>query len=618
LNLNQFQGFMGLKKSGRESCLQFCMEQKKMNMISTGTFLNEMEASDKQNNLLVKKLVGAWEQKNSKTARAGGVSLMALSLAACGSSDDTSDTVSYTQLQYDNAKTVASSTALTDAGSTTHATVDAAITSNDASITSAATTAATTTALTDAGSTTHATVDAAITSNDASIASAATTTALTDSGSTAHATVDAAITSNDASAISLSYRDAAATLGVTGTSTMTNAELITAIKTANDSAIAAGVDLTSNDTAAINAAVAADTAFNNLAELIAAYNDAANPPTLTTGRDILTGDGTNQNFNAGTANTLNATDSITDSSTTDSDSLTANIGGSLGLNLTNVEELVFNVTATSTLDFTDVSGTTSISNTANTAGADLVLDNLGSVPTVSISSNDDDTTINFTNAALASASDSLTVNLSSMTGASNVIVTSDAGTNTLETLTVNSNGVPNTVSDIQTTSAGVTTLNIAGTKDLTISTALDNEVVTVAITNTGATTLLVGTGTVSVTGSSGAEDVTGGTGANTISLGAGDDTIQFAANNLTSADTVAGGDGADSITFTTGNETIVLADFTNVTSVETITAAANIGIAGNIGALAAAAGVNTVTFADGGNNDSLTVDAEFTMHLQLT
>ena len=59
-----------------------------MNMISTGAFLVETDASTKQNEL-VKKLTAAWEKKNSKTARAGGASLMALSLAACGGEDDT-------------------------------------------------------------------------------------------------------------------------------------------------------------------------------------------------------------------------------------------------------------------------------------------------------------------------------------------------------------------------------------------------------------------------------------------------------------------------------------------------------------------------------------------------
>ena len=57
-----------------------------MNMISTGAFLTEMDASASKNDL-VTKLVAAWEKKNAKVARAGGVSLMALSLAACGSSD---------------------------------------------------------------------------------------------------------------------------------------------------------------------------------------------------------------------------------------------------------------------------------------------------------------------------------------------------------------------------------------------------------------------------------------------------------------------------------------------------------------------------------------------------
>ena len=61
-----------------------------MNMISTGAFQKEMDASSKTETL-VEKLVSAWEKKNAKVARAGGVSLMALSLAACGSSDDSSD-----------------------------------------------------------------------------------------------------------------------------------------------------------------------------------------------------------------------------------------------------------------------------------------------------------------------------------------------------------------------------------------------------------------------------------------------------------------------------------------------------------------------------------------------
>jgi hypothetical protein len=96
------------------------MEQKTMNMISTGAFLNEMDTSEKQNNV-VKKLVGAWEKKNTKVARAGGVSLMALSLAACGSDDatttstSTSTTTTTTTTPAVTAKTITLTTGI-DAG----------------------------------------------------------------------------------------------------------------------------------------------------------------------------------------------------------------------------------------------------------------------------------------------------------------------------------------------------------------------------------------------------------------------------------------------------------------------------------------------------------------------
>ena len=76
-------------------------------MISTGAFQIEMAASDKQDTL-VNKLVSAWEKKNAKVARAGGVSLMALSLAACGSDSDSTST--------DSTSTSTDTTTVTAAG----------------------------------------------------------------------------------------------------------------------------------------------------------------------------------------------------------------------------------------------------------------------------------------------------------------------------------------------------------------------------------------------------------------------------------------------------------------------------------------------------------------------
>jgi len=66
-----------------------------MNMISTGAFQTEVDASSKQQTI-AGKFAAVWEKKNARAARAGGVSLMALSLAACGSDDATTTTTTTT------------------------------------------------------------------------------------------------------------------------------------------------------------------------------------------------------------------------------------------------------------------------------------------------------------------------------------------------------------------------------------------------------------------------------------------------------------------------------------------------------------------------------------------
>jgi hypothetical protein len=111
-----------------------------MNMISTGAFLPETDASTKQSEL-VKKLTAAWEKKNSKTARAGGASLMALSLAACGGEDNTPFSAADVSAAETAAAAAATTAALTGADGTVYASVDAAVTSNDTAIADAATAA---------------------------------------------------------------------------------------------------------------------------------------------------------------------------------------------------------------------------------------------------------------------------------------------------------------------------------------------------------------------------------------------------------------------------------------------------------------------------------------------
>ena len=559
-----------------------------MNMISTVPFYGEMDEAKNQAEL-VKKLTAVWEKKNSKAARAGGVSLMALSLAACGGSDDTP----YSEAD----KTAAVTTALTDASGTKHATVDAAITSND--------TAAIATALTDASGTKHATVDAAITSNDTAIADAVDTSA------------------DDAAAISLSYRNAAAELGVTGTSTMTDAELITAIKTANDTAVADAVDTSVDDAAAINAAVVAlgIAGVNTLAQLNTAYDLLANPSTytLTTGTNLFTGSASANTFDATTSNSLNNGDVLDGGDGADTINVALN-GANVAVNSTSIETFdITNVTAASTLNMASASGVTSIASTSSTAA--LTLNNLQSIPTVTINTNSSVTTLNFADAALAGSSDGLTINLQGITDAAgadtgDIVVSRAAGaTNNLEAITLNSTTVANSVETLSTGGVNVTTLNVTGDQDLTITDALDTDYTVVnAASFTGGLTATLSATATTFTGGAGADVMTMGGADDAMTMGGGNDIVSLTTAQAVATTSIAGGDGTDSIRFS-DDATVVDADFTLMTSVETVTADADILLGVTLGALASSAGVSTVTLTDTGGNDTVTAGAGFTNNL---
>jgi hypothetical protein len=84
-----------------------------MNMISTGAFQTEMDASSKQPTL-AEKFAAVWEKKNAKAARAGGVSLMALSLAACGSDSTTTTATATTTTTATDTTTTTTTTVVAD------------------------------------------------------------------------------------------------------------------------------------------------------------------------------------------------------------------------------------------------------------------------------------------------------------------------------------------------------------------------------------------------------------------------------------------------------------------------------------------------------------------------
>jgi hypothetical protein len=571
LNLNKWRlcRFNKAANIGQGSLPSVLYGANKMNMISTGAFLTEIKTSEKKS-ALVSELVSAWEKKNSKVARAGGVSLMALSLAACGSSDDTSDAVSYTQAQLDVAKTGASQTALTDSGGTVHADVNAAITSNDAAVI---------------------------------------------------AGVDSS------AAISLALRNAAAGEGVPGTSTMTDAELIVAITKSNDTDVTNAVDTSADDTAATNASVVAlgYAGIATLAQLNTAYDALLNPAvtdfTLTTALNSgskFVGSSGDDTYDATTANSLSSGDSLDGGLGTDT--LTATLT-TASIAFTSKDIEVFNITATtgdSTVDMVNVTGLTTFNSVSSTMN--LTINNIVNIPAIGI--NSDGTTktqtFNFRDSAMSSSTDDLTLTLNNSAGT--IALTGQAGaTNKIETVSIDAVTSASTVDDLQTTGVGTTALEITGAADLTITTALDNEIVTVAAGSaTGDVTLTVGTGAVTATMGAGADNVTAGSGVNTISGGAGNDTINISSANLATTDSLAGGTGTDTVSFTS-DITLADATMTALTGIEVLTASADMDLDITLGAKAATAGVTTINLTGdaASDTDSVTVGAGFTNNLTI-
>ena len=113
---------------------------------------------------------------------------------------------------------------------------------------------------------------------------------------------------------------------------------------------------------------------------------------------------------------------------------------------------------------------------------------------------------------------------------------------------------------------------------------------------------------ITITQSSAAGDsITGGT---------GNDTFKFTSAHYTSADTISGGAGDDILELADATA-IVDADFTNTTSVKTLTAADTIQLAVTMDSLASAAGIDTVTLTGVDDSDVVTVTAGFANDLRV-
>jgi len=444
-----------------------------MNMISTGAFLPETDASTKQNEL-VKKLASAWEKKNSKTARAGGASLMALSLAACGGEDDTPFS---------------------------------------AADVSAAEAAATTAALTGADGTVYASVDAAVTSNDTAIA------------------------------------DAARAEGV------------------------ASVDVEADNAAATDAAVAADTAFASLADLVAAYNALATPAgqslALTSSANVVTGGAGNDTISA-TSSTYGTGDVVIGGDGTDTLNIAATGNISAATSVTGVEAVNVNaaVFSTASYDATGVTGATITFNNTQTGGAtSATVNNVGSNNTVVAGTQVTGTlTVDLTSTASGTSINAGAARIVTVTdaGSGGVSITqSNVGTSVSATTDneINVDGDGDVGNDAATISSnGVVTLETATTDQVESLTLSGNtQAVTYNLDAGDAPESVTFTGDQNVTLSIAALDATTETFADTTSAGA-TATLKINADDTADLSKVATSIVIEIADGTTGGDTYSLAD----------------------------------------------------------
>jgi Ca2+-binding RTX toxin-like protein len=269
---------------------------------------------------------------------------------------------------------------------------------------------------------------------------------------------------------------------------------------------------------------------------------------LTTGTNSFTGTTGDDTFDAGISSsslqTLNSGDSLDGGAGTDT--LYAVITSSVTPSaLKNIENIyVTNTTTAASVDFSNATGVTSLSNAASTVA--LTLSGISkSGPAVTVR----DTAIAGQVVAfndVSGTADSATVVLNNVSGAASLTV---AG---VETLTLQSDGsATNVLASL--TSAAATTVKITGSQGFTSTAALGSTVTTLDAsantnTTTGVTAIFGTTNSTSITGSAGNDSFTiTSSGVDSIDAGAGRDTVWYSTGTWTTADNVNGGEGTDTL-----------------------------------------------------------------------
>ena len=308
-----------------------------MNMITKEFPIDKIASSEQSK--LTKKLTSAWEKKNSKIAKAGGLSLMALTLAACGAEDDTPYSIDDVTAATVAAETAAAATAVTVAAAAVVAQADAVAAAEFV-----------------AGIAAEAAAAAAVVAQADAVAAAEFVAGIAATAAAAAAVVSSA----EAAAAAVVVAEAAAAVAQAAA-----VSAATAAAEAVAASAAAALKVTTDAT---------------LATLQGTYDALVAPKSLalTTANDTLTGGSGSDTF-TGTAATYADTDRIIDSSSDDAD--VANIVENTAAtpNISGVETVNFTIqnTGAQTLNAASLTGVTNLNYTKGdvTVGGSVISGN---------------------------------------------------------------------------------------------------------------------------------------------------------------------------------------------------------------------------------------------------
>jgi len=336
--------------------------------------------------------------------------------------------------------------------------------------------------------------------------------------------------------------------------------------------------------------------------------------TLTTGMDTITGTANNDIYygvidtTTPASNTFSSFDSINAGLGTDTFSLSMNDNYDATSSLSSIELFELKATAIATFNASGLTGITSISDNRSTNA--LTVSNIGSTDTKLIMNNLSnaaaDLTATFANTAVAGTSDTVVIDIIGGTGGTavgdnQVLITSASAANGAENLTVNVSGGAAYLGTLEseenaTDSQVLEKLTVNASSDFTVGTALD-------FSGTG--------GTVDASTSTGKINLTFGAEANTVTGGSGNDTFVFGAN-LDNNDTIDGGAGTDTVSVLEANMdaytslSFIKNSVATVTNVEAVTISDAVITGATYSATDIASSVNTVTYALGGADSTLT------------